>query len=64
MRSKEYFVSVPGGSEITKNHQGRRLEDWGKARCEARGIWNLREPRKAGWTPFLSLTATEPDSFP
>lgn len=43
MRSKEYFVSVPGGSEITKNHQGRRLEDWGKARCEARGIWNLRE---------------------
>lgn len=43
MRSKEYFVSVPGGSEITKNHQGRRLEDWGKARCEARGIWNLQE---------------------
>lgn len=26
-RCKEYFVSVPGGSEITDNHQGRRLED-------------------------------------
>lgn len=42
-RCKEYFVSVPGGSEITDNHQGRRLEDWGKAGCEARGIWNLWE---------------------
>ena len=42
-RSKECFVSVPGGSEITDNLQGRRLEDWGKAGCEARGIWNLWE---------------------
>lgn len=62
MRSKEYFVSVPGGSEITKNHQQKtgRLGKSQMKREESGTCENKAEPGKAGWTPFLSLTATEP----